>query len=540
VVTALRGIALGVLVPLLVGARCGGGDGSGGSPVVFENSSLDPRCVALADSGGFPPGYDFVPEPGGGASLRLLVATAARSNLIPLDIETVPFRIPDGATNYLLPADSDGDGMRELFKSIDDIEVVSPSLALVTVSGTLDAVLFVDPGAVGPRTALLSVPADFDPTSFAAQARLPAPGASRLQTGVPTSACVHAGPAALDSRGEPLATSLPPSVWCDGPGTYPATFTAGAALVGERLFSVTSNLGAGQGQQDTQFLPGSVVVYDLDASVDSLALSPSQEAPGGGSTILTSGFNPTHATPFTTGAGRSLLLVTLTGAIGIRADDPSTDEPESGAIRITEGAIDVIDAEALELVATIPLADANPSFEGVAIDPSGRVGLFGDVNARHVYGVDLALLETLPPAGSGGQPVSLEAAVIFDGLNPLVLPARPGGAPAASCPGRITGVAFDDIGDTAYALDACDGTIAALDVDLSGDPSLAQLRTRIRVRSSSPATAPLRVDTLGQVRSPSALAVRPGRPGLDYAGPDVFFLIGDPEGYLCGVRIDAR
>ena len=47
-------------------------------------------------------------------------------------------------------------------------------------------------------------------------------------------------------------------------------------------------------------------------------------------------------------------------------------------------------------------------------------------------------------------------------------------------------------------------------------------------------------DTDGQFRRPSSLKVRPGRPGIDYVGPDVFFLIGDPEGTLCGIRLDSR
>ena len=53
---------LAALCPLLVGSRCGGGDGSGGSVTVLELRSPDRRCVALADPGLFPPDFDFVPE----------------------------------------------------------------------------------------------------------------------------------------------------------------------------------------------------------------------------------------------------------------------------------------------------------------------------------------------------------------------------------------------------------------------------------------------------------------------------------------------
>ena len=528
-----------MLLPVLAGAKCGG-DGGGSGPPVVDLPTSDPRCVALADIGGFPPGYDFVPDPGGApAPLRALAATATRSSLIPLAIEQIPFEVPPGSAPLQLPADSDGDGNLEFFKSISDLRVLSSELALVSVSGSLEGVVFVDPLGVSLRDALVAVPAGFDPATFAAFPGLPMPGASRTQTGITSTACIDAGVDALDSRGVRLEDGVAPVFQCDGPGTFPASFTSGATVVGNRLFVAMSNLGVDPGREDTQFLPGSVVVYDFDASVDPLAVGPTLDTVDGRSYLVTSGFNPTGLTGFATAGGRDFLLVSHTGAIGIRADDPNTDPLESGALAITDGLIDVIDVDALELVATIPLVGANPAFGGLAIDPTGRVALFGDLNARRLYAIDLDVLASIGPAGSGGSPEVLDAAIIFDGTNPLELPALLGGAPAVSCPGQIEGVAFNAAGDAAYALDTCDGTVAAFDVDLSGAPSTAELRDRIVFSSLSPATAPVRIDTLGRLRRPSSLRVRPGVPGVDYAGPDVFFMLGEPEGFLCGVRIDS-
>jgi hypothetical protein len=538
-----QGRALGALLfllPALVGGKCGGGDGSGGSALVVEQKSSDARCAPLADIRGFPPGYDFVPEPAAGpAPLRVLAATATQSNLIPLGIEQIPFQLPPGSVNYLLPPDSDGDGNIEFFKSIDDVNVESADLALVTVSGNVEAVLFIEPGTVDARQAEVSVPPGFDPAWFAAFPGLPAPGSSRMQTGITTTVCVDAGPGAVDSRGDLLVDAIPSLFWCDGPGSFPASFTSGAAIIGDRLFATTSNVGLDPGSQDTQFLPATVAVYDIDTAADPIAVSPSAATVDGRPYIVTSGFNATHVTPYTTPSGRRFALVTLSGAVGIRADDPNTDEIESGALPITDGAIDVIDVDAGELVATIPLEDANPAFDGIALDPSGRLGLMGDLNARHLYGIDLAVLDALGPPGSGGPPVELGNAVVFDGLNPLLVPALPGGAPASTCPGQVSGVGFQQRGRAAYVLESCDGTVTAFDVDLSGDPTLAELRTRVVYSSTSPATAPLRADTVDQLRRPTSLKVRPGRPGIDYQGPDVFFLITDPESLLCGVRIDS-
>ena len=102
-------------------------------------------------------------------------------------------------------------------------------------------------------------------------------------------------------------------------------------------------------------------------------VSPARAGTAGEPYRITSGFNPTSVTPYTTGAGRELVLVSQSGAIGIRADDPSTPDLEGGAVRITEGAIDVFDAVTSELLAVIPLREANPSYDALAIDPSGIV-----------------------------------------------------------------------------------------------------------------------------------------------------------------------
>lgn len=527
-----------LIVPVLAGGKCGGGDGGGSRPPVVDLPTSDPRCVALADIGGFPPGYDFVPSPGS-APQRVLAATATRSNLIPLAIEQIPFEVPPGSAPLQLPADSDGDGNPELFKTISDVVALSSDLALVSVSGNVEGVLFVDPRGVSLREALVSVPADFDPATFAAFPGLPAPGASRTQTGITSTACIDAGVDALDSRGIRLEEAVAPVFQCDGPGTFPASFTSGVAVAGSRLFVAMSNLGVDPGQPDTQFLPGSVVVYDFDASAAPIAVGPALDTADGRPYLVTSGFNPTGLTRFETAGGREFLLVSHTGAIGIQVDDPNTDPLESGALAISDGLIDVIDVDSLELLATIPLESANPSFDGLAIDPTGRVALFGDVNARRLYGIDLEAIASIGPPGSGDPPEVLDAAIIFDGTNPLEFPALPGGAPAVSCPGQIEGVAFNAAGNAVYALDTCDGTVAAFDVDLSGAPSTAEVRDRIVFSSLSPASAPVRVDTLGRLRRPSSLRVRPGVPAVDYTGPDVFFMLAEPEGFLCGVRIDS-
>ena len=39
--------------------------------------------------------------------------------------------------------------------------------------------------------------------------------------------------------------------------------------------------------------------------------------------------------------------------------------------------------------------------------------------------------------------------------------------------------------------------------------------------------------------SPSMIQVRPGTPGLDYSGPDVFFIGNEEDAELCAVRVES-
>jgi hypothetical protein len=517
------------------GAKCGGGTGSGGSPPVVEIESPDSRCAALGDPTGFPPGFDFVP----GVPGRVLAATFLRSTLIPLDVEGVPFSVPPGTTDFSLPADADGDGNAFDTPAIDSITVLSSELALVTVSNTPEAVLFVHPAGTdgGMVTVRVEVPEAFDPDDFLGMPD-PGPENAELRTGVRTTFCIVPRPGALDSRGDAIAEVIDPRFWCrEGEPSYYSTFPAGAAVVGPHMFVPLSLLGGvGLGGPDTQFLPGAVLVYDLDRTLDPPQVSPSTETPDGRAYVLTSegAFNASEVTPYTSPSGRGYLLVTLTGAIGIQG---------GATLGLTDGAIDVIDVESLRLVATIPLVGANPAFSRLAIDPTGRVALMGDATGRNVYGIDLAPLDSLVPIP--GEVVVLDGrsaqgnAVIFDGVTPLRIPALPGGAPAETCAGRIQGVAFAHHGRVAYAIDECDGSLSLIDVQLEPVASAPLPRDRFEVVGQAAITAPLRSDTLGLPRRPSSLMVRSGEPGVDFQGPDVFFMVGDEEALLCGIGIES-
>jgi hypothetical protein len=511
----------------LLGGKCGGGDGGGGGGgVKVSIESPDDRCAALSSP--FPPGLDTVP----GQGTRVWVADLSTHSLVPFDLGGTPPEQPGVPQTFVIPADSDGDGQdegRSFSPTLDDIEIVTPDLALVTAS-TYEEVLLFSPAAGDLIEFDVSVPASFEDYDYS---RLPEPGAeAESRTAISTFVCLRPPAGALDSRGDPVAVSWPSKRWCDPAlPSYGASFTSGAAIAGDHLFATVSNLGFDQGRPNTQYLPGAVLVYDIDLDADPPTLRPNEDVP----VLFTTGFNPSHLTPLTVDS-QEFVLATVSGAVGIAEDDPDTDEIEAAGIAITDAAIDVIDAETLEIVATIPLGLAGLATSGLHVDVSGRVGVVGSVIGRQLYAVDLTPLED--PLDPVAGPIALDGldgddAVIFDADDPLPIPHRPDGAPVASCPGSTADVAWG--GNRLFATESCDGTLAEFLVDQTGDPPAPLPADRFKFIELRNVAAPIRVDTLTEPRALGALEVLPGAlPG----GPDIALLIGLQEGLVCGIEID--
>jgi hypothetical protein len=334
---------------------------------------------------------------------------------------------------------------------------------------------------------------------------------------------------------------VPAAAWCiPGTPSFPTTFTSGAAIAAGHLFVSMSNLGDNTVPANAQYLPGALLVYDFDASSGMPVVVPNATTP----VLTTTGFNPTHVTAYRTPSGRDLVLVTVSGAIGRRLDDPATSVLESGGIALTDASIDVVDANTLQLLATVPLGRVGLSFDRLAIDPSGRVALTGTALQRALYGIDLAPLDALPAAppsplvldGSGGP----DARLFYAGF-PFTIPARPDGAPAGACDGYVVSADWNVAGSRVYATEFCDGTLASVSADLAGSPTLAELRSaRFHFQSLDAVFAPVSASSVGKARAPGSLRVRDGIPGLSYSGPDVFVLVGNPEGLLCGIRVESH
>lgn len=520
-----RGASRACLAPLLAALALGcEGDGSGGGDGLVIRSDLTVEgCTPIPALSPFPSGLDLLSQQSGLATLVQLQPNA----IVVFDLDQDPDR-PRIVSVAALGLDSDGDGQDDadaiqpilgfpLYPLPGEIQAQDDALALLSTSN-YEQVVAVDPVTGALVELEVDVPAAVPEDRYPL---LPEPGARARRTGISTLACV-VPPEPVDSSGRAIA--IDPRCDPDEPA-FLTTLTAGKAVAGDRLFVATSNLFRG-----TRFFPGTVLVYEWDRGPGGLVVRPSVDTPF----LFTTGFNPTGLVRVVTPGGRELVLVTVTGAIATGSGSSNV---------LTEGAIDVIDPSGPRIVATIPLGLAGPSFDAPAVDPGGRTAWLGATSEREVYAVDLRPLDDPALYTQGGAPVILDGltlgfddARIFTADHPLELPRRNDGRASGSCEG-FTDVTTNSAGTAVFASDFCDGTLTRIELALDGQAPMPYPRDRFQVVAQSNAFAPN--DAVGEARAPSLVAARPGIPGVDYTTPDVLVVVGQPDGQLCGVRIES-
>ena len=530
-----------LLASLMLAAGCEG-QGSGGEAarIVLRNT---PECLLLA--GGFPPGVDLLP----GAPDQAVVAQFVPTAVLGLDLDREPPRllatdtVPDfpericPACGGLPLPDSDGDGEADACQSeaagfgclsptAGSLLAVGPDLAALSTS-SFEQVVLVDPRDGRLRDLVVETPPAgpaFDPADWPFW---PAVGAAVARTAFSTRVCVYAD-GLVDSLGNPIG----PSPFCDpARNGFVTRFTAGAARVGPRLVVATSNLVR---SSRAQFDPGSVLVFDLDLTTPRPEVRPHASDP----VILTTGFNPTSVTAHTTPAGRRLALVAVSGALAL-GTGPDLVRSDS--------AVDVVDPELGRVIATIPLGRAGLGFDRIAIDPTGRLALLGAATSRALFGIDLAALDDPSLGhGPGDDPVVLDGSTpgapdarVFDASAPFMLPRRASGAAPDDCTTQ-TSVAIADSAPRVVASDFCDGSLTVLDLALpAARTTLLDPGSVLRVDRVQAVAAAIADGSTGRLRAIDRVRLRPGRPGIDWSGPDAYFTAGLPEGAVCGARIDA-
>jgi hypothetical protein len=460
-------------------------------------------CVTLPEP--MPVGLSLV----NGATDRVLVANSEPAAVIPLSLATQPPSVATPGAVPTIPDDSDGDGEVDdpkpvLEGVVGDDPTVPTGFALAT-STAKEQVLF-----VSPVTAEL-VPFFVD---------------GELRTAVATAVEVTPEEGAQDSHGDPVADP------------FTTSFTSGVAVSGTRAFVSTSNVADGAGGEDPVYLPGTILMFTVNLLAGSIDSTPQ--------VLFTTRYNPTDVTPYTSPGGRSFVLVSSTGALGVSNQTRfgfATGASEAGKA----GAIEVIEVfptpDDPALVAVIPLGETAPGFGKVTLDRRSWIGTIGSLVERRVLAVDLSILDELPTDppdelvildGSG-----TETDPVIDAPSLRITPIG-GGPPAETCAGTVVATAWAD-GDRLLALEFCDGTVSSWKVNLRGNPAHNPTPfppDRFSLRMELRAVAPLVAAGSGQLQAPLGMVVRPGKPGVSFIGPDVFLLVGLPEGALCGLASD--
>jgi len=357
------------------------------------------------------------------------------------------------------------------------------------------------------------------------------------RTAVSTAVTLTPEPGALNSAG--AAVNAP----------FVATGTTGAAIdtAGTRLFVSMSNLQDDfSSEADPTYGPGAVLVFDLDLATGVPVIADADPL-----VIFTSSTNPTDVVAYSEPGGRSFMLVTAAGAVarvqgsvGLQpiANFALADSAAGGNAAALESAIEVIEIPAVGdpfLAGVIPLGQTAAGFSRVAVDPSGSIGSVGSLIDREVLAVDLRALPGLGAAAVDPVPIldgSTGPDAVVDATSLTLTPLGTGPDPAV-CQGTIVGTGWTADGRL-VASEFCDGTLSSWDFDLTTlpVPGVPIPDQRIGLRTEFAATAPLVIAGLGELQAPTALVVR--NPPAPAALPDVYLLVGLPEGRLCGISSD--
>lgn len=271
-------------------------------------------------------------------------------------------------------------------------------------------------------------------------------------------------------------------------GTFDPNFVHTAVRIEDKLFVTMSNFTPTFANN-----PGTVLVYDLAPNDPLTVVSASapQDVTKGAAfadgtdklprrAIFTSGYNPQNAAAYTAEDGSTFLLVVNSGV----SDFVSTV--------FHDGSIDVIDPVSELVIATYPIPGESPV--GLAIAPRARRAVTGSQLFAQMTPIDLGGLDVLSGllAAQVGTPVALPR------LHP-------------STSAFVADLAFGASERFAFAVNFNDAAIAAFDFR-SGTPVVASIFT-----------TPGRNVNLGARESLlNFIEVRPGEPGRDFVGPDLF------------------
>ncbi len=254
-----------------------------------------------------------------------------------------------------------------------------------------------------------------------------------------------------------------------GPGPFVPTFLANAAVANGRLFLVMSN-----GCFDftgSAYTQSMVLIFDINDSMPFLT-------PASTPHIILNGFNATAVTA----VGDKLIV----GTTGDTAFDFSTNSstPETPSF-LTE-----VDPETLQVTRTLNLGMVGINFRPLAVTSDESAAFIGSSTFSEVYEIDLDSFTVVRGQNNPIEIFDVEADYISD-----------------------QELAFGDqvLFVSSYNQSGVKG------IDLSSSE-----------RNVLPEILDFAFEVNPGVTGAGPIAVRPGRPTIDYTGPDLFVLTGDP------------
>jgi hypothetical protein len=322
-------------------------------------------------------------------------------------------------------------------------------------------------GTIPPNSAISSLTIFSDHAAIGLMNSFGAPFEERILPFDPLSGALGVSVTARQSL------TFSPPLTSSGGNPVATTTTSGpafAATVASKLYVTTNNFTA-----NFDYNPGTVLVYDYDVTHNTVG---AYRGP-----IVTTGtgltfYNPTAILPFTRSGGTPRLAV-------VCASD--NNNPQQAAVVVIDPATDTI-AESVTLGATAA------GFGEAALGADLKLYVGSAVNSE-LYIVDLA-----------NQPPTLD----HGAANPVAV------STTSAFTNNIADLEMSRDGRSLYVLNSNDGALSVFSVATSPADPLFVTRTAAFKRTSPPTSTSYPYEN-----SPLTLAVRPGRPGIDFSGPDL-------------------
>jgi hypothetical protein len=381
---------------------------------------------------------------------------------------------------------------------------------------TAAAGLLIDDESVGGKVA-----------GFATSTGTTSGGGSRHALYLFDTASASTPTATIDLAGLSLvATGLQTSTGTADPVFAPSDPGAQAlALVGDTIYVGCASL---MPQSYLDNFPGVVLGFALDPT-DHTRFASGVTQPA--QVIYTRGFNVTGLRAAVTPGGDDVVYVTTTGAgrSYFQAQPFQTSPPEA-----LHAFLEVLDPAKGEIAGVYAFGPAGAR-NAAAVSPDRLEAVVGRGDFGFARGelFRVSLLDTdLAIANGGASPMDLSGGILDGVADPIAMPFANAAMPPT---GRfVSALAYSADGRQLFAISFNDSTVNAFDVPRGGK----RPRHRRQVRLS-------RGSETAQTFGPNAsvMALRPGTPGVDFHGPDLWVgtigVVVDPQTFTTRAEIDA-